>query len=153
MNQRAHSESLKGRLAESLKGRLAESLSELGNERGSVEAGLTLIPLTILFLLSVQLVFASQWGNWQRATHQSSTDLIAISGKESSPLSQRDRIRYEPLIGGGYLVITEREEPIPFIANFTSLNHQSSFESKKGESSLSLSYRRVVTSLSEVFTK
>lgn len=31
------------------------------DERGSVEAGLTLIPLTTLFLLLIQLVVAGQW--------------------------------------------------------------------------------------------
>ncbi len=144
--------SLRG-LKGSLRGRPEEMLNVLRDERGSVEAGLTLIPLTILFLLSVQLVFASQWGNWQRVTHQSATDLIAISGNEGKTLNQRDRIRHEPLIGGGYLVIAEREEPIPLLANFAALKPSSATKSDKDTSQSTFIYKRVVTALSEVFTQ
>lgn len=128
-------------------------LDDLRDERGSVEAGLTLIPLTILFLLALQIVFASQWGNWQRVTHQSSTDVIAIRGKEVGPLHQGDLITHEPLIGGGYLVVSERQEPIPLIANFDLLDPGSGTGIGGGGTDSVFSYRRVVTALSEVFTK
>ena len=130
------------------------------DERGTIESGLTLIPLTILFLLTSQLIFLAQWGNWQRATHQSSTDSISISGAEGSAALAGDQVRYEPLIGGGYLVVSKRTVPIPLIANFSLLGSQgsiagSSSRSEQGSNSAPLrpSYSDVVTSLSEVQTQ
>ncbi len=128
-------------------------LTELRDERGSVEAGLTLIPLTFLFLLAVQLVFTSQWGNWQRVTHQSSTDVIAIRGIEGPSMGEGDLVRHEPMIGGGYLVISERQEQVPFIANFSHLDPSAGNEVDKNGAFSTFSYNRVVTALSEVFTK
>lgn len=115
----------------------------LKDERGSVEAGLTLIPLTILFLISMQLVFASQWGGARQADQQNLTNRIAITGSTAGSTSKAgtDRVRYEPLLGGGYLVISERIEPLPLVANFAGL--------VPGE----LMYRKRVVSISEVFTQ
>ncbi len=84
------------------------------DESGSVEAGLTLIPLTMLFLISAQLVFASQWGNMQQLRQQSETNRAAISG--STSLDSREvfqsnlgthtqYLRAIPLLGGGQLII------------------------------------------------
>lgn len=112
-------------------------------EDGSVEAGLTLIPLTILFLISAQLVFASHWGNAQQVDQQSQTNRIAISGKARDAASMIDdeMIRFEPLLGGGYLVISERDKPIPLLANFN------------GISGRKFSYQKQVPAVSEVFTE
>jgi len=105
----------------------------LKDERGTVEAGLTLIPLTILFLISAQLVFASQWGNMQQLQQQSETNRAAISGSSSwerpevfqSPQGTHAQyLRALPLLGGGQLIISERTQPIPLLANFTGINGQ-----------------------------
>lgn len=120
------------------------------DESGSVEAGLTLIPLTILFLISAQLVFASQWGNMQQLRHQSETNRAAISG--STTLDSREAfqsnlgthtqyLRAIPLLGGGQLIISERTEPIPLLANFNGLNGQR------------FTYRNRVGAVSERFTR
>jgi hypothetical protein len=120
------------------------------DESGSVEAGLTLIPLTILFLISAQLVFASQWGNMQQLRQQSETNRAAISG--STTLDSREAfqsnlgthtqyLRAIPLLGGGQLIISERIEPIPLLANFTGLNGQR------------FTYRNRVGAVSERFTR
>ena len=120
------------------------------DESGSVEAGLTLIPLTILFLISAQLVFASQWGNMQQLRQQSETNRAAISG--STSLDSREvfqsnlgthtqYLRAIPLLGGGQLIISERTEPIPLLANFNGLNGQR------------FTYRNRVGAVSERFTR
>ena len=120
------------------------------DESGSVEAGLTLIPLTILFLISAQLVFASQWGNMQQLRQQSETNRAAISG--STSLDSREAfqsnlgthtqyLRAIPLLGGGQLIISERTEPIPLLANFNGLNGQR------------FTYRNRVGAVSERFTR
>ena len=120
------------------------------DESGSVEAGLTLIPLTILFLISAQLVFASQWGNMQQLRQQSETNRAAISG--STTLDSREvfqsnlgthtqYLRAIPLLGGGQLIISERTEPIPLLANFNGLNGQR------------FTYRNRVGAVSERFTR
>ena len=120
------------------------------DESGSVEAGLTLIPLTMLFLISAQLVFASQWGNMQQLRQQSETNRAAISG--STTLDSREAfqsnlgthtqyLRAIPLLGGGQLIISERIEPIPLLANFTGLNGQR------------FTYRNRVGAVSERFTR
>lgn len=120
------------------------------DESGSVEAGLTLIPLTILFLISAQLVFASQWGNMQQLRQQSETNRAAISG--STSLDSREvfqsnlgthtqYLRAIPLLGGGQLFISERTEPIPLLANFNGLNGQR------------FTYRNRVGAVSERFTR
>jgi len=120
------------------------------DESGSVEAGLTLIPLTILFLISAQLVFASQWGNMQQLRQQSETNRAAISG--STTLDSREAfqsnlgthtqyLRAIPLLGGGQLIISERTEPIPLLANFNGLNGQR------------FTYRNRVGAVSERFTR
>lgn len=120
------------------------------DESGSVEAGLTLIPLTILFLISAQLVFASQWGNMQQLRQQSETNRAAISG--STTLDSREAfqsnlgthtqyLRAIPLLGGGQLIISERTEPIPLLANFTGLSGQR------------FTYRNRVGAVSERFTR
>jgi hypothetical protein len=113
------------------------------DESGSVEAGLSFIPLTILFLVTTQLAFASQWGGARQASQQDLTNRIAITGSANGTTSREatDRVRYEPLVGGGYLVISERVEPIPLIANFAGV--------VPGE----LMYRKQVVSMSEVFTQ
>lgn len=112
-------------------------------EDGTVEAGLTLIPLTILFLISAQLVFASHWGNAQHVDQQSHTNKVAISGASGNEGSEGsgETFRYEPLLGGGYLVVSQRSEPIPFLANFPGL------------SSGNFIYQKRVTAVSEVFTQ
>jgi hypothetical protein len=120
------------------------------DESGSVEAGLTLIPLTILFLISAQLVFASQWGNMQQLRQQSETNRAAIAG--STSLDSREvfqsnlgthtqYLRAIPLLGGGQLIISERTEPIPLLANFTGLNGQR------------FTYRNRIGAVSERFTR
>jgi hypothetical protein len=120
------------------------------DESGSVEAGLTLIPLTILFLISAQLVFVSQWGNMQQLRQQSETNRAAISG--STTLDSREAfqsnlgthtqyLRAIPLLGGGQLIISERTEPIPLLANFNGLNGQR------------FTYRNRVGAVSERFTR
>ena len=120
------------------------------DESGSVEAGLTLIPLTMLFLISAQLVFASQWGNMQQLRQQSETNRAAISG--STTLDSREAfqsnlgthtqyLRAIPLLGGGQLIISERTEPIPLLANFTGLSGQR------------FTYRNRVGAVSERFTR
>ena len=120
------------------------------DESGSVEAGLTLIPLTILFLISAQLVFASQWGNMQQLRQQSETNRAAISG--STSLDSREvfqsnlgthtqYLRAIPLLGGGQLIISEWTEPIPLLANFNGLNGQR------------FTYRNRVGAVSERFTR
>jgi hypothetical protein len=120
------------------------------DESGSVEAGLTLIPLTMLFLISAQLVFASQWGNMQQLRQQSETNRAAISG--STSLDSREvfqsnlgthtqYLRAIPLLGGGQLIISERTEPIPLLANFNGLNGQR------------FTYRNRVGAVSERFTR
>lgn len=120
------------------------------DERGSVEAGLTLIPLTILFLASAQLVFASQWANSEQVRQQSETNQVAISGSLGQGMSEAlqkqdgattENLRYLPLLGGGHLVISERSRSIPLIAHFTGLNGQRYL------------WRKRVTSVSEVFTR
>lgn len=130
------------------------------DERGTLESGLTLIPLTILFMLTSQLIFLAQWGNWQRATHQSSTDSIAIRGTDGADPSSNDAVRYEPLVGGGYLVVSKRTTPIPLIANFTLLQSEARSDGNSSGSKLDTTgpssysnYSDVVTSLSEVFTR
>lgn len=137
--------------------KLRDALKE---ERGTVESGLTLIPLTILFLLTSQLIFVAQWGNWQRATHQSSADSIAISGAKSAATSLGDEVRYEPLIGGGYLVVSKRSTTIPLIAGFSALGSQdgdaanpSGSRSRSNPTSSMPQYSDVVASLSEVYTR
>jgi hypothetical protein len=147
----------------------------LKQDEGSFEAGLTLIPLTILFLVSAQLVFTSQWGNAQLVDQQSRTNKIAILGESDvrTPITQGGRpheisadgsyisssagssasssassssnsfgrLSYEPLIGGGHLVIYEQNKPIPFLANL-------------GEGfSNRFMYQKRSISLSEVFTE
>jgi hypothetical protein len=120
------------------------------DESGSVEAGLTLIPLTILFLISAQLVFASQWGNMQQLRQQSETNRAAISGSttldsrkafQSNLGTHTQYLRAIPLLGGGQLIISERTEPIPLLANFTGLNGQR------------FTYRNRVGAVSERFTR
>ena len=112
-------------------------------EDGAVEAGLTLIPLTILFLISAQLVFASHWGNAQHVDQQSRTNRVAISGTFADETNKRsgESFRYEPLLGGGYLVVSQQGRPIPFLANFPGL------------STGDFIYQKRVTAVSEVFTQ
>ena len=122
----------------------------LRDDRGSVESGLTLIPLTILFLVSAQLVFASQWGNAQHVEQQSVANKVAITGhtqdaaarfprSSSGPTSEH--FSYVPLLGGGYMVVSERTAAIPLLANFEGLD------------SGRFSFRRHVSAVSEVFTQ
>lgn len=108
-------------------------------EEGSVEAGLTLIPLTILFLISAQLVFASHWGNAQLVDQQSRTNRVAITGE--SNIGAGANIKYEPLLGGGHLVVSERSRRIPWLANLPGVNSQEFL------------FRKRTVSLSEVFTR
>lgn len=122
----------------------------LRDERGTVEAGMTLIPLTILFLIAAQLTFASQWGNMQQLQQQSDTNRVAISG---SPLWERPEVfqstlgthlqhfRAVRLLGGGQLIISERTQPIPLLASFSGINHQG------------FTYRHRVGAVSERFTQ
>ena len=140
----------KPRISHGTYGAYAAARSFLKDERGSVESGLTLIPLTILFLVSAQLVFASQWGNAQHVEQQSVTNQVAITGQAKadapnnsrstgSPTSQN--FRYEPLLGGGYLIVSQRSGAIPLLANFEGID--------PGR----FSYRREVSAVSEVFTQ
>lgn len=124
--------------------------SAIKEDRGSVEAGLTLIPLTILFLASAQLVFAAQWGGAQQMRQQSDTNRVAITGSVGlfgrEPTLSRGNsgtasVQYLPLLGGGHLVISERSQPVPLIANFSGLNGQQFF------------FRKRVAAVSEVFTR
>jgi hypothetical protein len=98
-----------------------------------------LIPLTILFLVSAQLVFASHWGNEQLVDQQSRTNRVAISGESNIGVGWN--IKYEPLLGGGHLVISERSRPIPWLANLP------------GALSQEFQFRKRTVSLSEVFTR
>lgn len=116
-------------------------------EEGSVEAGLTLIPLTLFFLISAQLLFASQWGSAQLVDQQSRANKVTIIGDADSQnvrdheRSSNEKISYQPLIGGGHLVISERSRSVPFLANLA------------GAFSNQFLYRKRTVSLSEVFTQ
>lgn len=122
------------------------------DDRGSVEAGLTLIPLTILFLVTAQVVFASQWGNATHMRQQSDANRIAISGSiklnigsdlqnQASPHLHLQNVNYVKLLGGGQLVISEQNQPVPLLANFPGLKSERFF------------FRKQVPAVSEVFTK
>ena len=114
-------------------------------DRGAVESALVLIPLTVLFLLVAQLIYSISWSNYQTVDQQSLLEREAISGnvRLNDQGKERDQIRYEPLIGGGYLVISERRRSIPLIANFASV--------LPGFESGSIYFRHLSKSLSEVY--
>lgn len=119
--------------------------SLIRQDRGAVESALVLIPLTVLFLLVAQLIYSISWSNYQTVDQQSLLEREAISGnvRLNDQGKERDQIRYEPLIGGGYLVISERRRSIPLIANFASV--------LPGFESGSIYFRHLSKSLSEVY--
>ena len=119
--------------------------SLIGKEQGAVESALVLIPLTILFLLVAQLIYSISWSNYQSVDQQSFLEREAISGNQNlrDQSKESDLIRYEPLIGGGYLIISERRRSVPLIANFVS--------GLPGFESGSIYFRHISKSLSEVY--
>lgn len=87
------------------------------DERGSVESHLTIIPLTILFLLTLQLTALASWQVGRVSSIDGVTNMAAISGKESS-LSSSATLRHFPLVGGGRIAVVDEEREIPLLANF-----------------------------------
>jgi len=124
---------------------LSRVRSLIGKEQGAVESALVLIPLTILFLLVAQLIYSISWSNYQSVDQQSFLEREAISGNQNlrDQSKESDLIRYEPLIGGGYLIISERRRSVPLIANFVSV--------LPGFESGSIYFRHISKSLSEVY--
>jgi hypothetical protein len=119
------------------------------DDRGSVESGLVLIPLVVIFLVTAQLVVAGNWINAQVTQHHTLINREAILGKNKTDGSgarsdSSDRITYQPLIGGGYIVISERKQELPLISNFASVI--------PGFSSGVITLTHKSTSLSEVFS-
>ena len=51
----------------------------ISNESGSIEAGLVLIPTTILFLLIIQLIIAQSWQSLETAKLHDEVNRILIS--------------------------------------------------------------------------
>jgi hypothetical protein len=119
--------------------------SLIRQDQGNVESALVLIPLTVLFLLIAQLIYSVSWSNYQSVDQQSFLEREAISGNQNlrDQGKEGDQIRYEPLIGGGYLVISERRRSVPLIANFVSV--------LPGFESGSIYFRHISKSVSEVY--
>jgi hypothetical protein len=99
--------------------KMSKSLRIFLDERGSVESHLVLIPLTILFLLTLQLSALGSWWTGSLGQLQGSANTHAISA-----LSQDfgdSQIREELLRGGGRLTVIEFQRRIPLLANFARL--------------------------------
>lgn len=90
------------------------------DESGSVESVLTIIPLTILFLLTLQLTALASWQVGRVSSAGGLTNVAAISG-EGSLVSSSTTLRHLPLVGGGQLAVVDEEREIPLFTNFARL--------------------------------
>jgi hypothetical protein len=132
--------------------RLQRARELFSDERGSVESHLTIIPLTILFLLTLQLTALASWHVLRIGSIEGESNRAAITGaagfSSSSPRSSSSRsisLRYQPLVGGGHIAVLEESQEIPFLTNFARLIPGLSLEGAL--------FRHRSISLSEVFSE
>jgi hypothetical protein len=132
--------------------RLQRARELFSDERGSVESHLTIIPLTILFLLTLQLTALASWHVLRIGSIEGESNRAAITGaagfSSSSPRSSSSRsisLRYQPLVGGGHIAVLEESQEIPFLTNFVRLIPGLSLEGAL--------FRHRSISLSEVFSE
>ena len=108
--------------------KISRAVKGVQDESGSVESALVLIPLLILFLLTMQIGIAINFRNIDRTFAQSEASERAISGQFNSG----DRIMEVNPLGTfnalGILVtnrVSEIPILIPFIGSFINRGHQS----------------------------
>lgn len=114
------------------------------DERGSVESHLMIIPLTILFLLTLQLTALSSWQLGKVSDIESGSNKAAIVGRETSNGSA-STLWHSSLAGGGRLTVIEDSREIPLLANFARLI--------PGLSLSGVFFRHRSVSLSEIYTQ
>jgi len=119
------------------------ALSFIKEERGSVESHLTIIPLTILFLLTLQLTALALWQVGRVSSIEGLTNTVAIKGDIWSTGSN-STLKHLPLAGGGFITVVEESKEIPLLANFSRLISGTSLQGAL------FRHRRI--SLSEVYT-
>jgi hypothetical protein len=102
------------------------NLQRKSDDRGVIESALTLIPLTIFFLLVLQLAIAGSWKTIELARMQSLANTLAIMGNSQesqellrSPEEMRgSTAHYSPLTGKGNLLELRAEPVVPGISTF-----------------------------------
>jgi hypothetical protein len=89
------------------------------HERGSVEAGLAIVPTTILFLLIIQLIVAQSWQSLETARLHDEVNRILISAPGDELRSLRSqlngKVEFDVSENRKLLTIT-KEVPIPIIS-------------------------------------
>jgi hypothetical protein len=115
----------------------------VSDERGSVESHLTIIPLTILFLLTLQLAALASWQVGRVTSIEGQSNTTAITGEK--PLNSSATVRHVPLVGGGHVAVLNESREIPLLANFARLIPGLSLEG--------VVFRQRIVSLSEVYSQ
>ncbi|MEY3149507.1 MAG: hypothetical protein RL029_781 [Actinomycetota bacterium] len=92
------------------------------SERGSIEAGLTLIPTTAFFLLVLQIVISGGFQIAERVSLQNVVTRGALGDSQSAELfAAKNRVvssESVSLPGGGELILASSEVSTPRVTNF-----------------------------------
>ncbi|MEY4101608.1 MAG: hypothetical protein EBY03_03320 [Actinobacteria bacterium] len=110
-----------------IRAKIIRTVKGLKNESGSVESTLVLIPLLILFLISMQIGVAINFRNIDRTFAQSEASDRAISGKY---LPEDEVLRINPFASFNSLVVLVSKKKsnipilLPFLGNFLNRGNQ-----------------------------
>ncbi|MFZ9775048.1 MAG: hypothetical protein ACO3CW_06080 [Candidatus Nanopelagicaceae bacterium] len=115
----------------------------VSDESGSFESHLTIIPLTILFLLTLQLTALASWQVGRVTSIEGQSNTTAITGER--PLNSSATVQHVPLVGGGHVAVLNETREIPLLANFARLIPGLSLEG--------VVFRQRTVSLSEVYSQ
>jgi hypothetical protein len=105
-----------------LRSDLDKSIGYQDPERGSIEAGLTLIPTTAFFLLVLQIVISGGFQIAERVSLQNVVARGALGDSQSAELfAAKNRVvssESVSLPGGGELILARSEVSTPRVTNF-----------------------------------
>ena len=91
------------------------------SERGSIEAGLTIIPTTAFFLLTLQLVISGSYQVVETMKLQSMVTKFALGdkseGEQQAYLNRTLNYKYQSMPGGGELILANSEISSPRVSN------------------------------------
>ena len=132
-----------GTLNEKYSMKIAPVRHFVSDESGSFESHLTIIPLTILFLLTLQLTALASWQVGRVTSIEGQSNTTAITGEK--PLNSSATVQHVPLVGGGHVAVLNETREIPLLANFARLIPGLSLEG--------VVFRQRTVSLSEVYSQ
>lgn len=96
------------------------------SERGSIEAGLTIIPTTAFFLLTLQLVISGSYQVVETMKLQSMVTTFALGdkseGQQRAYPNRSFNYRYQSMPGGGELILANSEISSPIVSNLITQN-------------------------------